>query len=231
MLLCLFELYRGAHSDFFSRHCVCVAAAGIAGKAGGVFKETRANFAHVLDTNVAGVLIITQSFLPLLRKSTLKVPARVLNVSSGLGSIALQANLIKYFGADNSSIAYNISKAALNCLTADFAASEPSIIFTAASPGWVDTDVCTHAHTCDGPLPQKCHGLCALPVRLFLISVSSLCCLLLCCCQMGSNGGKASPPVKVADCAQALRALVESLSSDQSGSFVDNIEGGKVIPY
>lgn len=51
---------------------------------------TRKNMAECFNTNVTGVYLLTQAFAGLLKKST--STARVINVSSGLGSVAIRLN-------------------------------------------------------------------------------------------------------------------------------------------
>jgi len=70
-------------------------------------------------------------FLPLLRKSP---AARIVNVSSGSGSLASQTG---------GTPAYSISKLALNGLTLGFAQQLHSekILVNAVCPGWVRTDM------------------------------------------------------------------------------------------
>ena len=67
----------------------------------------------VWETNVFGVLAVYQAMLPLLRKST---DARIVNVSSGVGSLAMNADPAfpyrTYYGP-----VYAASKAALNAIT------------------------------------------------------------------------------------------------------------------
>lgn len=81
-------------------------------------------------TNAAGPLLLTQALAPLLADG-----ARVVNLSSRLGSIALTER----FGTPS----YDISKAALNMVTAllSHALAERGIAVIAVSPGWVRTDM------------------------------------------------------------------------------------------
>ena len=62
------------------------------------------------DVNFFGTFAVTKAFLPLLRLST---SARIVNVSSGLGTFALSQVLIQ----DYQHCAYSASKAALNMFT------------------------------------------------------------------------------------------------------------------
>jgi NAD(P)-dependent dehydrogenase (short-subunit alcohol dehydrogenase family) len=84
------------------------------------------------ETNTLGPLRITRYFLPLLRKSK---KARVINVTSGLGSIS---------GTDNPNFyAYGGSKAALNKVTRTLALElkKENIVAIVLDPGWVKTDM------------------------------------------------------------------------------------------
>ncbi|KAL7899503.1 short chain oxidoreductase [Trichoderma sp. SZMC 28014] len=95
--------------------------------------ETLTDLNHVFNVNVNGTNIITTTFLPLLRKSSVK---KIINISSSFGSIEL-APILKYPGP-----AYIISKTALNSLTKQWALALDSEGFTvlALSPGWVKTE-------------------------------------------------------------------------------------------
>ncbi|KAL4981292.1 hypothetical protein BDW68DRAFT_193044 [Aspergillus falconensis] len=90
---------------------------------------------HVFNTNVTGVHHVTRSFLPLLKKGTLK---KVINYSSGLGSIG---NAAAWAAQD--SLSYKVSKAALNMMTVQYALSfaDEGFTFIILSPGWVKTDL------------------------------------------------------------------------------------------
>lgn len=85
---------------------------------------------HSFRVNAMGPLLLTQALAPLLADG-----ARVANLSSRLGSIALVAR----FGTPS----YNISKAALNMATALLAQALAGrgIVVAALSPGWVRTDM------------------------------------------------------------------------------------------
>lgn len=71
----------------------------------------------VFDTNVFGVLAVTQALLPLIRSSP---SGRIVNVSSGVGSLALNSDpnfpFRSYFG-----VTYAASKTALNAITLSLA--------------------------------------------------------------------------------------------------------------
>ncbi len=67
----------------------------------------------VWETNVFGVLAVYQAMLPLLRRST---DARIVNVSSAVGSLTMNADPACHYRAFYSPV-YSASKAALNAIT------------------------------------------------------------------------------------------------------------------
>lgn len=89
------------------------------------------------ETNVFGVVAVTNRFLPLLRKAA---PSRIINVSSALGSLGA------WSGGSNI-LAYNSSKTALNGVTVAYARElgPEGIAVVAISPGWVRTDMGSQA--------------------------------------------------------------------------------------
>ncbi|MFG3703910.1 SDR family NAD(P)-dependent oxidoreductase [Micromonospora sp. NPDC047670] len=97
----------------------------------------------VFETNVFGVLAVTNAMLPLLRRS----PApRVVNVSSHAASLTLTSDPDGPFAALLPSAAYTPSKTALNSLTVQYANElrKDGILVNAAAPGYVDTDINNH---------------------------------------------------------------------------------------
>lgn len=77
-------------------------------------KDRRSEMLDTLNTNTVGPFVLTEALLPLLRKS--KDP-RIINVSSGLGSITDRVDSSHaFYGFPGE--AYRISKAALNMATA-----------------------------------------------------------------------------------------------------------------
>ncbi len=93
----------------------------------------------IFDTNFFGVLAVTQAMLPLIRRSA---AGRIVNVSSGLGSLTRNADPAGEF-AHVRLIGYNGSKAALNMLTIQLAAElcDTPIKVNAANPGYTATDL------------------------------------------------------------------------------------------
>ena len=97
---------------------------------------------RVMDTNFFGVLAVTQAMLPLLRTSA---AARIVNVSSSLGSLTLNADP-NWEYAPVKLLGYNASKAALNMLTVQLAYElrGTSIKVNASNPGYTATDLNGH---------------------------------------------------------------------------------------
>lgn len=122
---------------------VLINNAGITGSALSAEELTGAEAALVLDTNVAGIVRVTTAFLPLLRASD--TPA-VVNVSSGLGSLALTHDP----GRIESGViapAYAASKAAVTMLTTQYAKAFGDVRFNAVDPGYTATDLNGHTGT------------------------------------------------------------------------------------
>jgi NAD(P)-dependent dehydrogenase (short-subunit alcohol dehydrogenase family) len=90
----------------------------------------------IWDTNVFGVLAVTQAFVPLLRKSS---NARIVNVSSGLGSLTIASGPNPYRATFNPG--YGASKTALNAITLAFAIDleAEGIKVNAVTPGYTAT--------------------------------------------------------------------------------------------
>ncbi|UAK34134.1 SDR family oxidoreductase [Nocardia asteroides] len=97
----------------------------------------------VFETNVFGVIAVTNAMLPLLRRS----PApRIVNVSSHAASLTLMSDPDGPFAALLPSAAYSPSKSALNALTVHYANElrKEGILVNAVAPGYVDTDSNNH---------------------------------------------------------------------------------------
>jgi NAD(P)-dependent dehydrogenase (short-subunit alcohol dehydrogenase family) len=97
----------------------------------------------VFETNVFGVIAVTNAMLPLLRRS----PApRIVNVSSHAASLTLMSDPNGPFAGLLPSAAYNPSKSALAALTVNYANElrKDGFLVNAACPGYVDTDSNNH---------------------------------------------------------------------------------------
>ena len=102
-------------------------------------EQTLAVWRETFDTNVFGVIAVTQAFLPLLRKSS---AGRIVNVSSILGSLALHSDPASPI-YDFKIPAYNVSKSAVNAWTVQLAHElrDTPIKVNAVHPGYVRTDM------------------------------------------------------------------------------------------
>jgi NAD(P)-dependent dehydrogenase (short-subunit alcohol dehydrogenase family) len=98
---------------------------------------------EVFDTNVFGVIEVTQAFIDLLRQSP---EPRIVNVTSGLGSLTLHNDPTwKYYHVKGA--AYQPSKAALNAYTIMLAYELRDTPFkvNAVDPGYTATDFNHHS--------------------------------------------------------------------------------------
>ena len=100
-------------------------------------------FRQTFEVNVFGVFRVTKALLPLLKKSK---HGRIVNMSSGLGSLSLNADPRSSLRIRNMLLAYCSSKAALNMLTVQFAneLKDAGIKVNAANPGFTATDMNQH---------------------------------------------------------------------------------------
>ncbi|HKT64045.1 MAG TPA: SDR family NAD(P)-dependent oxidoreductase [Burkholderia sp.] len=115
----------------------------------------------VFETNVFGVVAVTQAMLPLL----LKAPAgRIVNISSAGGSLALKDDPTDYSRGYVG--VYQASKTALNAVTQAFAIelAGTNLKVNAACPGFTATDLSNHA-----PGAGTVEGAAREPVRLALL--------------------------------------------------------------
>ncbi|MGH7121470.1 MAG: SDR family oxidoreductase [Acetobacteraceae bacterium] len=159
----------------FGRLDVLVNNAGIshAGKPGRPYEEMAASgrlavapldeVRAVYETNVFGVIAVTQAMLPLLRQA----PAgRIVNVSSGLSSLMRKADPTN---AQRSVFeVYATSKTALNAITLAFAIelAPTGIKVNAACPGFTATDLNNFAGT------RTVEQAAREPVRLALLGAN-----------------------------------------------------------
>uniref|UniRef100_A0A8D2L4H0 C-factor-like n=1 Tax=Varanus komodoensis TaxID=61221 RepID=A0A8D2L4H0_VARKO len=119
--------------------------------------EKPEDMAEVYKTNVIGPMVVSQVFLPLLRKAAQESPqkgmscskAAIINMSSEAGSIA---NLFAWeYGQV---VNYRCSKAALNMLTRcqSLIFAKEEILCSAVHPGWLKTDMSNHPLISQGNL-------------------------------------------------------------------------------
>jgi NAD(P)-dependent dehydrogenase (short-subunit alcohol dehydrogenase family) len=118
---------------------VLVNNAGITG--GAPQTPTSVDLARVraaVETNVIGVIRVTNAMLPLLRRSA---APRIVNMSSSVGSLTRQTTP----GAETGpiSVAYAPSKAFLNAVTVQYAKElhDTNILINAGCPGFTATDL------------------------------------------------------------------------------------------
>jgi len=94
-----------------------------------IIEESKNNILETFVTNTLGPILVIQKFLKYLNDN-----ARIINVSSGLGSLNEMSDYAP---------AYSVSKAALNAVTKQFSYSlkNKNISVNSVSPGWVKTDM------------------------------------------------------------------------------------------
>ncbi|GAA3600336.1 SDR family oxidoreductase [Kineosporia mesophila] len=128
----------------FGRLDVLVNNAGIAsstavGTRGGPSTATRAAMREIYETNVFGLVAVTNAFLPLLRRAD---AARIVNVSSQVGSfrsVGTPGESLWYV----TTIPYPTSKTAVNMITLMYAKelADTPIKVNSADPGYCSTDL------------------------------------------------------------------------------------------
>ncbi|SDD59057.1 SDR family NAD(P)-dependent oxidoreductase [Nocardioides lianchengensis] len=96
---------------------------------------------EVVDTNVIGVIRVTNAVLPLLRRAA---SPRIVNVSSTVGSLTLQTAQAEPYGP--LSAAYSPTKSYLNAITIQYAKelADEGVLVNAGCPGYVATDLNGH---------------------------------------------------------------------------------------
>ncbi|WP_112141249.1 SDR family oxidoreductase [Glycomyces dulcitolivorans] len=119
---------------------ILVNNAGIALADGGwnTSELTVATARKVFETNVIGVIAVTNAFLPTLRKSA---APRVVNVSSEVGSLTFMTGDHEF--AKMQGGAYGASKSALNMLTVSYSKEfkDGPLKINAMTPGYTKTDL------------------------------------------------------------------------------------------
>ncbi|HEX7301783.1 SDR family oxidoreductase [Lentzea sp.] len=114
-------------------------APSMAPPAGTDLDELRRTF----ETNVFGVVAVTNAFLPALRGSA---HPRIVNVSSGTASLTWSTNPNPQFAPGHGgAAAYRSSKAALNALTVFYALTLDGFKVNALAPGLRSTDLTARA--------------------------------------------------------------------------------------
>ena len=115
-----------------------------AGISGGRVPETDVTADHlrpVFETNVYGPVRVFQGFRPLLERSENPV---VVNVSSGMGSLALTSDPERV-ESTLINITYSPSKTALNMISSQLARSFPEMRINTVDPGYTATDFNNHS--------------------------------------------------------------------------------------
>ena len=104
-----------------------------------ISEQTLQAWRETFDTNVFGLIAVTQSFLPLLHKSS---AGRIVNVSSLLGSMTLHSDPSSPI-YDFKIPAYNVSKSAVNAWTVQLAYElrDSKVKVNTIHPGYVKTDM------------------------------------------------------------------------------------------
>jgi NAD(P)-dependent dehydrogenase (short-subunit alcohol dehydrogenase family) len=150
------------HSEL-GRLDVLVNNAGIV-KGGKPSEAALSDVREVFETNVLGVIAVTQALLPLLKAA----PAgRIVNVSSRVGSLStISSPSFPMPGVGG--VAYGPSKSALNAVTVAFAQelAGTRVKVNAACPGYTATDLNGHAG------PRTVQQGAREPVRLALLDES-----------------------------------------------------------
>ncbi|WFE31105.1 SDR family oxidoreductase [Micromonospora sp. WMMD975] len=93
-----------------------------------------------VEVNVIGVVRVTEAMLPLLRRSA---SPRIVNMSSGVGSLTRQSASVGEHQTGPLSVAYAPSKSMLNAVTIQYARAlgDTNILINAACPGFTATDL------------------------------------------------------------------------------------------
>ncbi|MGW2073791.1 SDR family oxidoreductase [Streptomyces sp. NPDC001953] len=122
-------------------------------------------FRRTYETNVFGVVAVTNAFLPALRRS---LRPRIVNISSGTASLTWSTNPNPQFTpGSGGAAAYRSSKAALNALTVLYAQTlaDDGFKVNALAPGLRATDLNPRAAAAGGDPAEAAQGA----VRLALL--------------------------------------------------------------
>jgi NAD(P)-dependent dehydrogenase (short-subunit alcohol dehydrogenase family) len=141
---------------------ILVNNAGISGEDRTPDQEDLDTLRRVYETNVFGVVTVTNAFLPALRRSA---HPRIVNVSSGTGSLTWGTG--PQFPHQGAFAAYRSSKAALNALTVYYAhtLAGDGVKANVLAPGLRRTDLNARAAASDGDPAEAAAGA----VRLALL--------------------------------------------------------------
>lgn len=147
---------------------VLVNNAGISLDSGPVTEADPAMFRRTYETNVFGVVAVTNAFLPALRRSA---HPRIVNISSGTGSLTWSTGPNPQFdyraAGTGGAAAYRSSKTALNALTVFYAQalSGDGFKVNALAPGLRGTNLNARAAAAGGDPAEAAAGA----VRLALL--------------------------------------------------------------
>ncbi len=125
---------------------VLVNNAGIAGDQRPAGEATLTDMRAVFETNVFGAAAVLDAVTPLLEASAAPV---VVNVSSAVGSLTLNSSPETHWRT----LAYPMSKAALNMLTVQYARAHPRWRVNSATPGLTATEFIRPGE--DGPSVEQ----------------------------------------------------------------------------
>ena len=127
----------------FGRLDVLVNNAAIAIGSGPPSEQSVAAMRELFATNLFGTVAVTQAFLPLLEKAA---AARIVNVSTSLGSLQLSADPDAPVARESALFGYAASKAAINAFTVRLANElrAKNVKVNSACPGFVATDLNQH---------------------------------------------------------------------------------------
>jgi NAD(P)-dependent dehydrogenase (short-subunit alcohol dehydrogenase family) len=140
---------------------ILVNNAGVSGDGNKAGEADADAFRRVYETNVFGVVAVTNAFLPALRRSA---KPRIVNVSSGTGSLTWSTG--PQFPHAGAMAAYRSSKTALNAVTVFYAhALGDAFKVNALAPGLRRTDLNPVAAASDGDPAEAAAGA----VRLALL--------------------------------------------------------------
>ena len=130
-------------AERFGQLDVLVNNAGISLGAGPPSSQGLEAMRQLFATNVFGPIAVAQAFLPLLQKAP---AARIVNVSSAVGSLGLEADPGSPIAQLGGLFGYAASKTALNAFTLRLANElrDQRIKVNAACPGYVATDLNRH---------------------------------------------------------------------------------------